>query len=192
MPLLLRSWQCHNHGMGQIIPTMERLERHIRREPSGCWIWTAHLNKDGYGTTSDGLRSDGTFRRLSAHRLMYELLVGSVPDGLQLDHLCRVRSCCNPSHLEPVTCRENLMRGINQVARMAAQTHCIRGHPFDEANTYRPAKGGRACRACARIRGRISDAKRNGSCPECGGFMNRRSRATCWDCYVRSTRAHLA
>lgn len=72
---------------------------------SGCWIWTGELNRNGYG------RVWRLGRRVMAHRAMYELLVGPIPEGLVLDHLCRVRCCVNPKHLEPVTVRENTIRG---------------------------------------------------------------------------------
>lgn len=107
-----------------------------------CWIWTGHKNRCGYGR----LTVDG--RRIAAHRLAYELLVGPVPDGLELDHLCRNRACVRPSHLEPVTHRENTLRGDTIVAAAAAATACPQGHAYDEANTYRYPDGRRDCRTC--------------------------------------------
>ena len=82
-----------------------------------------------------------------AHRMIYELLVGPIPDGLEIDHLCRNRGCVNPGHMEPVTHRENLMRGDTVAAANPAKTHCIRGHPYDDENTYRYGSH-RYCRAC--------------------------------------------
>jgi hypothetical protein len=76
--------------------------------------------------------------------------MGAVPEGLELDHLCRVRGCVNPKHLEPVTHRENLMRGESWSAVNARKTHCPEGHPYDETNTYIDGKGRRRCRECAR------------------------------------------
>lgn len=105
-----------------------------------CWLWTAYTMPNGYGT----------WRQTLAHRVAYELSIGPIPDGLQLDHLCRVRNCVRPDHLEPVTCRENLLRGDTITARCVAATHCPHGHPYDEANTYRsPTNGSRSCRACS-------------------------------------------
>lgn len=115
-----------------------------------CWISNRarHLNgytKLGYlGTT------------WLTHRFAYTVFVGDIPEGLQLDHLCKVRACCNPGHLEPVTCRENLLRGDTLTAHEIAQTHCKRGHPLSGDNLYhRPDRPvGRCCRACR------SEAKR--------------------------------
>lgn len=109
---------------------------------SGCWLWVGATRGTGYGAFGIGRR------QFQAHRVAYELLVGPIPQGLQIDHLCRVRRCVNPAHLEPVTQRENLLRGNTIVAAQAAQTHCKRGHLFDEANT-RVRNGQRLCRACS-------------------------------------------
>jgi hypothetical protein len=77
-----------------------------------------------------------------------------VPDGLQLDHLCRVRHCANPAHLEPVDCRTNLLRGNTVTAKWASRTHCQGGHPYDEVNTYITSEGARLCRICNAARQR--------------------------------------
>ena len=127
----------------------------VSPEPnSGCWLWVAGT-WDGYGRFNVGSRTDRSARVVQAHILAYEELVDSVPDGLELDHLCRVRCCVNPSHLEPVTHAENMRRGeAGRVgaARQRAKTHCPKGHPYDEANTRITfAVGfGRQCRACDR------------------------------------------
>ncbi|WP_420886671.1 HNH endonuclease signature motif containing protein [Brachybacterium muris] len=114
---------------------------------SGCWEWTASLTAGGYGQYYP--RKDQPRR---AHRVAYEALVGAVPSGLQLDHLCRNRACCNPSHVEPVTSRENTMRGENFAAKHAAATHCPHGHPYSGDNLRIRPCGRRACRACHRRR----------------------------------------
>lgn len=115
---------------------------------SGCWLWTAHLSWNGYGWFSFG------YRKACAHRVAYTYLAGEIPAGLDLDHLCRNRCCCNPAHLEPVTRSENLRRGRNgDVIRMRAAliTHCPKGHAYDAENTYRhPRNGGRGCLTCRR------------------------------------------
>ena len=95
----------------------------------GCWLWTASRMGLGYGV----FYRKGQSRM--AHRGAYELFIGPIPEGLELDHLCRVHHCVNPDHLEPVTHRENNMRGIRGTGPLR-QTHCRRGHPFDEVNTY--------------------------------------------------------
>lgn len=114
-----------------------------------CWIWTgAVLNKRSshpYGQLNVSGRPNLT------HRLMYEQMVGPIPDGLELDHLCRVPACCRPSHLEAVTHRENMRRSVGWPGMKARQTHCKRGHLFDEANTRIDKDGNRQCRACAHM-----------------------------------------
>ena len=112
--------------------------------PNGCWLWTAGKFINGYGAFRLGNRT------VYAHRFSYEALVGPIPPELQIDHLCRVRRCVNPAHLEPVTCRENTLRGDTSAAHNAAKTECPQGHPYDEENTYLDPKGGRRCRECAR------------------------------------------
>lgn len=109
-----------------------------------CWLWTASTNK-GYGQ----IRLGGSSRKmLLAHRVAYEMLVGPIPEGLQLDHLCRVTLCVNPKHLEPVTLQENVLRGENFIAKKARQTECLRGHPLSGANLYTDSKGYRKCKIC--------------------------------------------
>lgn len=121
----------------------ERLLSRLAIDPSGCLLWTGAKSTGGYAV----IRINGRLRY--AHRLMYEMFAGPVPEGLQLDHLCRVHHCANPAHLEPVTSRENSLRGTGIPARNAAKTHCPAKHPYDEANTYR-RHGRRYCRTCLR------------------------------------------
>lgn len=116
--------------------------------PGGCWIWRGAIAGGGYGQ----IRVDGNQRK--THRVAYELVVGPIPDGHVLDHLCENRRCVNPYHLEPVTQQVNQMRGMTTLAaKNAAKTHCPQGHPYDEENTRQnfTARGrSRRCRACAR------------------------------------------
>ena len=117
-----------------------------------CWLWTAGVSSSGYGQiTISG-------RILQAHRVSYEMLVGDIGHGLQLDHLCRVRRCVNPTHLEQVTSRQNTLRGSGPAAVHARQTHCIYGHEFTKENTT-VNKGKRSCRACKQRRNRSRYAK---------------------------------
>lgn len=114
--------------------------------PGGCWLWTAYVSVDGYGRFD----TKGAFPSVLAHRIAYELLVGAVPEDLTLDHLCRMRRCVNPAHLEPVTLRENILRGEGPAAQQARRGVCIRGHDLtDPANVKPTKKGYRRCRACA-------------------------------------------
>lgn len=110
------------------------------KKTESCWIWTAYLNAQGYGQLAV---SRGNLQL--AHRVAYELIVGAIPDGLVLDHLCRVRNCVNPGHLEPVTQAENMRRGM-----IATKTHCKWGHLLSGENLYRAPNGNRRCRQCAR------------------------------------------
>lgn len=119
-----------------------------------CWSWRAATDLHGYGVFAVGTHC----RRAAAHRVAYGLLVSEIPAGLELDHLCRNPNCVNPVHLEPVTHRENMLRGKTVGAANAVKTHCKYGHLFDEANTHVKRSGKRDCRACGRIR---AQAKRD-------------------------------
>jgi hypothetical protein len=118
-----------------------------------CWLWTGSLS-NGYGN----IRPRNGEPMMRAHRFAYELLVGPIPEGLHLDHLCRVRHCVNPDHLEPVTQRVNTLRGFGACAQHARKTHCEHGHEFTEENT-RISDGERVCRTCANRRNREYQAR---------------------------------
>src|SRR5438552_3837324 len=110
----------------------------------GCWIWCATRDRKGYGYLS--YRHDN----VRAHRFSYERFVGPIPNNLDLDHLCRNPTCVRPDHLEPVTVRENNLRGIGFAAQNFVKTHCLRGHEFTEANTQWK-RGHRICLECRKI-----------------------------------------
>ena len=115
--------------------------------PTGfCWLWEG--GEGGEGEGYGRARVNGSMR--AAHRVAYEALVGAIPDGMQLDHLCRIHLCVNPDHLEPVTPQENTLRGFGPAGINARKTHCIHGHEFTPENTY--IKGGwRICRECKHV-----------------------------------------
>lgn len=117
-----------------------------KAEIGDCWTWTRGTFKSGYGQCWAGY---GTMR---AHVFVWLRLVGPIPPGLQLDHLCRNILCVNPDHLEPVTSRENTMRGYGSAAKKARSDVCPNGHRYTRENTARTPQGRRRCRACQRIR----------------------------------------
>lgn len=124
--------------------TLERIFDQISPEPnSGCWLWLGYVNKGGYGTVYHEKKMH------KAHRLIYQAVRGPIPPSLQLDHLCRVRCCVNPSHLEPVTLLENIRRGESGYNRKKQE--CKHGHPFTADNTLMRGTE-RCCRACRRAK----------------------------------------
>lgn len=114
-----------------------------------CWLWRGTVVAAGYGVLRVGSRQDGSRRNIRAHRVAYESLVSTIPTGLVLDHLCRVRLCVNPGHLEAVTDAVNIKRGeVGKHHR--SKTHCRNGHSYDSENTYTRPNGSRYCRTCNR------------------------------------------
>lgn len=132
---------------GRRAPLAERLWRRV--DATGdCWTWTGYLAKTGYGQIAD---KPGPMAY--THRVAWESLVGPIPDGMQLDHLCRNRACVNPDHLEQVASAVNTLRGHGPSARAARRQTCAQGHPYSDENTYRHPKQ-RMCRVCRRERDR--------------------------------------
>lgn len=128
-----------------------------RRSPDECWPWIGVIQPRGYGIF--GMNG----KKVLAHRVAYELAIGPIPDGLQIDHVrargCTRRDCVNPGHLEPVTGQENNLRSTNVSAINAAKTHCPKGHPYDRV--YKRKDGlERVCGTCARENLRRFRAKR--------------------------------
>lgn len=125
------------------VPT---LEHKITRIPfSGCWLWTGGTNGKGYGIY---YTTRGSNKYIVLHRAFYMYYKGEIPDGLCLDHLCRVKCCVNPDHLEAVTVGENTMRGIGFAPMNAKKTHCAKGHEYSATNTHHRLTGGRECKQC--------------------------------------------
>lgn len=133
---------------------LERIRIEDRGHVTPCWISNRAAQPNGYTK----MYADG--RVQLTHRVAYAAFVGAIAEGAQLDHLCRIRACCNPAHLEPVTGRTNVLRGDGISAREAQQTACLRGHAFTEANTYRRRdRTGRLCRTCSRDRARLARSR---------------------------------
>lgn len=132
-------------------PVADRLLAKISVDSNGCWIWTGAINRDsGYATFTAGPSTT-----VNGHRVSYETFVGPIADGLVIDHLCRVRACINPEHLEAVTQQENVLRSpVSMASRWAGRTHCTRGHEYTSENTRlvprrdNPDKFYRQCQKC--------------------------------------------
>lgn len=117
-----------------------------------CWDWPhSRRDKNGYAV----------YKQQRAHRVFYEMIVGTIPEGLVLDHLCRNEGCVNPQHVEPVTHRENILRGEGEAAKNAVKTHCKYGHALEGRNLYiQPSTGKRGCKTCNRLKQQKYRAKK--------------------------------
>ena len=124
------------------------------RKTDTCWLWTAGCNGAGYPKFQEILGGVSGAHQY-AHRLVYTAFKGSIPNGLEIDHLCRVRHCVNPDHLEAVDHRTNILRGNTPMSHNARKTHCKNGHPFDLINTHMSPIGKRSCRTCRTAYGKV-------------------------------------
>lgn len=126
-----------------LLETIQRFLKKIKIAENGCWLWIASLNPVfGYSAFRYNQQCG------NGHRFIWLYLYGSIPKGLEIDHLCRNRACVNPKHLELVTHKENLLRGDTFQARNAKKTQCPQGHPLDGSNIYKQKDGKRRCRIC--------------------------------------------
>lgn len=131
-------------------PPAERVLARIDQSQD-CWVWPGSKTHNGYGTVSAAPPYVEKPRPLLVHRVLYEHFVGPIPEGMDLDHICRVRLCCNPKHLEPVTRKTNANRG--EKSTRGLQTECAHGHAYPENAGYR-SNGYVYCLECNRIRWR--------------------------------------
>lgn len=138
-------------------PPIERFQMYMKAVDSGCIEWTGTIDKYGYGQFGPGGRNVAS---VGAHRWSYEHHVGPIPEGMQIDHLCRNRKCVNPAHLEAVTLRENVLRSQSPSAINAKKTHCIYGHPLTPDNIYTSGHG-RSCKVCKKETSDRNYRKRN-------------------------------
>ncbi len=136
----------------------ERILTNILIDPfTQCWVWQGFIGKSGYARL---FIEKGKGKRKFVHRYSYENFVGKIPDDLTLDHICRNRKCCNPTHLQPVTIKQNTLLGIGFAPKNKAKSHCRNGHEYSESNTYH-VRNERACKICLSINSAKYREKKN-------------------------------
>ncbi len=137
----------------------ERMDAKTVIDENGCHLWTGFIDKAGYGRIREGGRDTPV---LYAHRATYEMEIGPIPDGCELDHLCRVKHCRNPQHLEPVPHRINILRSDAPTVVLNREGRCLNGHPATPENVYRRKGSGEIvyCRPCRRAKRRAASEKR--------------------------------
>lgn len=162
-------WRKVNPGLAKRRPWDEAFWARVDKNgPGGCWLWTGHLQPSGYARTRT---PSGSSR--AVHLIVYEMLVGPIPHGMQIDHVCHTRACnggsscahrrcCNPQHLQPVTPLQNLARSSNFIATNLMTSHCPRGHPYSGENLRVNSRGARECRTCRNEEMRLYYQRRKG------------------------------
>lgn len=156
----------------KLLSDRERFLKSVDVAVDGCWLWLGPKDRDGYASQwRIGSRSDGTRTKIRPHRFAYQEFVGPIPDGMTIDHLCRVRCCVNPDHLEPVTARENTQRGWR-----ATKLYCPYGHPLFGPNLKIAKSGQRVCRECQRAAVRYNYRKTGGAAQKKHAEANREKR----------------
>lgn len=158
----------------RLAPYVDQIMQRVDKS-GDCWLWTGYVNESGYGMYSTPAVL-GVTRNGRAHCLVYELHRGEIPAGMVLDHLCRVRHCVNPDHLEPVTNQENIKR-----SPLAFRDKCTSGHPYTEGSFYLD-RGARVCKQCKRDRAATYAAKFDRAnqvftCEHCGAEVKKPSRS---------------
>jgi hypothetical protein len=164
-----KRWQTHGDPLklGRMgytpTPTAERFWAKVHKTDT-CWLWQGGMGAHGYGLFSNGPEG----KTVLVHRYSWTLTNGPVPNGLQLDHLCRVRNCVRPEHLEPVTALENTRRALAMNPDHGSKrhkTHCRHGHAYDSGNTHVTRAGTQVCLTCLRERGRARRAAKRAGTP---------------------------
>lgn len=132
------------------VPALTVKGSYLVNDKTGCWLWAGKIGPRGYGYVGSNRRA--------AHRVSFEEHVGPIAEGLVIDHLCRNKLCVNPAHLEPVTPKENTLRGSGPSAMNILKTHCPKGHEYSAENTFLRSRG-RDCRTCENLRTKLAKRK---------------------------------
>jgi hypothetical protein len=149
----IRPYKPRNRKYEMKSPFDRFMEKFKVNQKTGCWIWTGTHSGAGYATLFlYKIKGTNKSIRVYAHRLSYTIFVGDIPPDKEIDHLCRVRNCVNPTHLQLVSHRENMLLGETIAAINASRTHCPKGHPYDAKNTHISKRGDRMCKTCSRNR----------------------------------------